>query len=135
MKFPVAGAVPMFRMPPVMVPMAVFWTESKSSNRTAPGTELVIPGSMVNERAIAGLAASTHAPATSAVLNFDFMAVTPLDEPPQPPPAWLSQGSVVNSLRVHFFGQGGTLHQPDAAVTPSHLRFCIDANGHLINRK
>jgi hypothetical protein len=31
MKFPVAGADPKFRTPPVMVPMAVFWIESKSS--------------------------------------------------------------------------------------------------------
>jgi hypothetical protein len=28
--------------------------------------------------------------------GIDFMAVTPLDEPPQPPPASLSQSSFVN---------------------------------------
>src|SRR5262245_60819777 len=106
MKFPVAGGVPWVGScgrPPVMVPIAVFWTKSKSSKSTAPGTELVVaPGLMVTEMAFAGLAASTHAPATSAAINIDFMAVTPLNEPPQPPPASLLQSSFVNSLRVHF---------------------------------
>src|SRR5262245_27693549 len=77
MKFPVAGmegADPKFRTPPVMVPMAVSWIESKSSKSTAPGTELVAaPGLMVTEMAIAGLTASTHPAAASATLSFDFM--------------------------------------------------------------
>jgi hypothetical protein len=36
--------------------------------------------------------------------TFDFMAVTPLDEPPQPPPAWLLQNPGVSGLEC-FFGQ------------------------------
>src|SRR5262245_17221200 len=110
MKFPVATDDPgppdasFLTKPPVMVPMAVIWTKSKSSKSTAPGTELgVAPGLKVTERAIAGLTASTHPAATSATLSFDFMAVTPLDEPPQPPPASLSQSSLV---QVHLLDKG-----------------------------
>jgi hypothetical protein len=33
------------------------------------------------------------------------MTVTPLNEPPQPPPAWLVQNSIVNLSQVSFFGQ------------------------------
>src|SRR5262249_3735963 len=44
--------------------------------------------------------------AASAALSFDFMAVTPLDEPPQPPPASLLQSSL---HRAHFL---------DGPVTP-----------------
>jgi len=61
-----------------MVPMVVSTTESKSSNSTAPGTELVVaPGLMVTEMAFAGLTASRHPAAASAALSFDFI-VKPL---------------------------------------------------------
>src|SRR5262245_4242993 len=101
MKFPVAGGDPKFRTPPVMVPMAVFWTKSKSSKSTAPGTELVVPGLKVTEMAFAGLTASTHPAATSTALGFDFMAVTPLDEPPQPPLA----SALQHMRQLLFLGQ------------------------------
>src|SRR5215510_7746804 len=87
-----------------MVPMDVSTTESKSSKSTAPGTELIVArGSTVIVRAIAGLAASTHPAATSTALSFDFMAVTPLDEPPQPPLAWLLKSPVVNLSQGGIF--------------------------------
>jgi hypothetical protein len=45
--------------------------------------------------AFAGLAASTHPAAASAVPSFDFMAITPLDQPPQPPRASVLQHNSV----------------------------------------
>jgi hypothetical protein len=68
------------------------------SKSTAPGTEVkVVPGLLVTEMAFAGLlTASTHPAATSAALSFDFMAVIPLNEPPQPPTKRTLQGSPVN---------------------------------------
>jgi hypothetical protein len=45
----------------------VFWTESKSSNRTAPGTELVIaPRWLAIVTAFAGLTASDLSPGNSS---------------------------------------------------------------------
>jgi hypothetical protein len=50
-----------------------------------------------------------HVTATTAndvsAKSLDFMAVTPLDEPPQSPPAWLVQSSLVNYLRVSSLGK------------------------------
>ena len=51
---------------------------------------------MVTERAIAGLTASTHAPAASAVLSFDCIVNPSVKNRRSRHPASLSQNSLVN---------------------------------------
>src|SRR5262245_5849213 len=106
MKFPVATGDPgppdagPLTTPPVMVPMDVSTTESKSSKTTAPGTEVtLVPGLLVIVRAIAGLTASTYPPTTNAALSFDFI-VKPLSTKHRSRHQHRSHR--VPSSRVHF---------------------------------
>jgi hypothetical protein len=50
----------------------------------------------VTEMAFAGLTASTHHAAASAAPSFTFIAVTPLDKPPQPLRASVLKHNPVN---------------------------------------
>jgi hypothetical protein len=54
-------------------------------------------------------ALSSSTPVISAVLSVDFMAVTPLNQPPQPPPAWLLQSSLVNLSQGVIFWTNAAL--------------------------
>jgi hypothetical protein len=78
MNFPVAGAVPKFRTPPVMVLIAVFWIieigkEHGSWNRGGSSPR------MTGDRdGICRTDSQHNHAAASAAVSFDFIAIAPL---------------------------------------------------------
>src|SRR5262249_42393049 len=112
MKFPVATGDPgppdagPLTTPPVMVPMAVFWMESKSSNSTAPGTEVVVTPRMSGDRDGICRTHGQHTPGGGKRrAKLRLHDASPLDLPPQPQLASATGVNPSTETRLAFCGQ------------------------------